>query len=197
MSGLLKRIFGGGENDMAAQAQEAMASATEMTGAAQGLTDQAKDLMEGGVPDVAELKKAIDGLSPEQLQSVTQKALDTLPPDTRSQLGQAIQGFASKTGGQVSPGVASGNTADLSTAISGALKGEGGLSSLAGMLGGGGNGAAGNGGASDMVSGAMGSLTGSGGGTGGLDLGALLQSPLAKTVLAALIPAIMKAASGK
>jgi len=198
MSGLLKRIFGGGDNDMAAQAQEAMAGATEMAGAAQGVTDQAKDLMEGGVPDVAELKKAIDGLSPEQLQSVTQKALDTLPADTRSQLGQAIQGFASKTGSQVAPGVASGNSADLATALSGALKSEGGLDSLAGMLGGGANGAAagGNGGVTDMVSSAVSSLTGSGG-TGGLDLGALMKSPLAKAVLAAIIPAIMKAASDK
>jgi hypothetical protein len=181
MSGLLKRIFGGGENDMAAQAQEAMVGAAEMSGAAQGLTDQAKDLTEGGIPDGAELKRAIDGLSPEQLQSVTQKALDTLPADTLSQLGQAVQGYASKTGSQVAPGVASGNSADLGTALSGALKREGGLGSFAGMLGGGANGAAASG----------------NGGAGGFDLGALMQSPLAKAVLAAVIPAIMQAASGK
>jgi hypothetical protein len=67
MTGFLKRIFGLGENDMAIQAQKAMAGDIELTGAAQGMPDQAEDLMDGEVPDIAEPKKEVDGLSPEQL----------------------------------------------------------------------------------------------------------------------------------
>jgi hypothetical protein len=40
-------------------------------------------------------------------------------------------------------------------------------------------------------------MTGSGGSAGGLNITGLMMNPMAKAVLAALIPAIMKAASGK
>ena len=75
------------------------------------------------------------------------------------------------------------------------LKSEGGLGNLAGLFGGGATGAAGGGGGGgfgDVVS----DLTGGGSG-GGFDFAALMSNPLAKTVLAALIPAILKAVQGK
>jgi hypothetical protein len=195
MGGFLKKLFGGGSDEVVDQAQDMAAKA----GVPQDVIDQASGLMDGGIPDVAELKSAVDKLSPEELTSVATKALDMVPADTRAQLGQAVQSYASKSGGsaQVPPGVASGNSADMAAALTSALKGGGGLDSLAGIFGGG-NGAAGaNGGATDTMSSAVSSMTGSGGGAGGLNIAGLMNNPIAKTVLAALIPAIMRAASGK
>jgi len=178
MSGLLKKLFGGGEGDMSDQAQEMAAKA----GGPQDMIDQASGLMDGGLPDPAEIQSAVDKLSPAELQSASQMALEMVPEDQRAQFGQMIQSYATKSGGNVPvpAGVASGNPTDMAAAVTGLLKG-GGLDSLAGVFGGGGNGAA----------------TGGAGDVGGFDVGATLNNPIAKTVLAALIPAIMKAASGK
>jgi hypothetical protein len=196
MGSFLKKLFGGGGDEVADQAQGMAAKA----GVPQDVIDQASGLMEGGMPDVAEVKAAVDKLSPEELQSAAQKALEMVPAEQRTQFGQAIQSFVNKSGGkvQVPAGVASGSSTDLATAVSGPLKGEGGLSSLASVFGGG-NGAAagGSSGATDAVTGAVNSMTGGTGSMGGIDIAGLLNNPLAKTVLAALIPAIMKAASGK
>jgi hypothetical protein len=68
-------------------------------GVPQDVINQATGLMEGGIPDVAELKSAVDKLSPEELTSAATKALNMVPADTRAQLGQAIQSYASKSGG--------------------------------------------------------------------------------------------------
>jgi hypothetical protein len=65
MTGFLKRIFRLGENDMAIRAQEVMSGTTELTGAAQGVTDQVENLTDTEVPDVAESMKEIDGPSPQ------------------------------------------------------------------------------------------------------------------------------------
>jgi hypothetical protein len=183
MSGLPKTLFGGGEDEIVDQAQDMAAQA----GVPQDVIDQASGLMDGGIPDVAELKSAVDKLSPEELTSAATKALDMVPADTRAQFGHAIQSYVSKSGGsvQVPAGVASGNSADMAAALTTALKGGGGLDSLAGS------------GATDAVTSAVSSMTGSGGGAGGLNIAGLLNNPMAITVLAALIPAIMKAASGK
>jgi hypothetical protein len=197
MGGFLKKLFGGGEDETADQAQDMAAKA----GMPQDAMDQASGLMEGGMPDVAEVKAAVDKLSPEELQSAAQEALEKVPANQRAEFGQAIQSYANNSGGQVQvpSGVASGNTTDLASAVSGLLKGGGGLGSLASVFGGGGNGAAagGSSGTMNSVTSAVSSMTGGTGSVGGFDIAGLLNNPLAKTVLAALIPAIMKAASGK
>jgi hypothetical protein len=160
MSGLLKKLFGGGEVEIVDHAQDMAAQG----GVPQDMIDQASGLMDGGIPDVAELKSAVDKLSPEELTSAATKALDMVPADTRAQLGQAIQSYASKSGGtvQVPAGVASGNSADMAAALTSALKGGGGLDSLAGIFGGGSGAAGANGGATDAMSSAVSSMTGGG-----------------------------------
>jgi hypothetical protein len=111
MGGLIKKIVGGGEDDMMDQAQDMAAKA----GVPQDEIDQASSIMDGNLPDVAEIKGAVDKLSPDELQSAARKGLDMLPADTRTQLGQMMQEFASKSGSkvQVPAGVASGTSADM------------------------------------------------------------------------------------
>ncbi len=215
MVSFFKKLFGGKEQvvtspvDQAAQAAGSAASnigsvplsdpGAQIQQQASGATAQVDNLrnlagtaMGGGLPDIAEIQGAVDKLPENELSSVVSGALASLPADTRSQLG----GLLSKLPGQSgASGIAAGDSGALGGALSSMLKSEGGLGNLAGLFGGGATGAAGGGGGGgfgDVVS----DLTGGGSG-GGFDFAALMSNPLAKTVLAALIPAILKAVQGK
>jgi hypothetical protein len=216
MAGLLKKIFGGDDDEAQEVAQEAGAAAE---GGATGLLDQVSDLFGGAIPDVGEIQKAVDGLSQTELQSAATGAMEQLDGSTRADFGQLLQGFLNQSGGgaQAPAGVASGDPNALGQSVSGLLKTQG-LGALAGLFGGGGAAAGGSsanlfsssgtqpggtaapptiqtaGGAGGGVAGAP---AGAPGAAGGLDIGALLSSPIAKAVLAALLPAILKAFQGK
>ena len=146
-------------------------------------------LFGGGMPDLGEVQGALDSLSPEQVNGAATEAVQSLPDDSRGQLGHLL----SQSGG-ASPGVQSGDPGEIGNALGGLLKGGGGLGALAGLLGGGAGAAGGGESGGGMMGGVMDAVGGGSGGAGGLDLGALMNNPLAKTLLAALIPAIMKAA---
>jgi hypothetical protein len=189
----LKKLFGGGgDAQTVADAAPTTAAATgAATGApdTSGLLGQVSDLIPGGMPDPGKLQEAIDGLSQPQLQGAATEAMQQLDGTTRTDFGQLLQGFLNQSGGgaQAPAGVAAGDPNALGQSLSGLLKGQG-LGALAGIFGAGtagGTAAAGTGSA------------GTGGGAGGLNLAGLLSNPMAKAVLAALIPAIMKAFGGK
>lgn len=199
MVSFLKKLFGGKEHVVTASAEHATGTAENAaTGAESGsaevdnLRNLATSAMGGGLPDIAEVQGAVDKLPENELSSVVSGALATLPAETRSQLG----GLLSQVPGQSSgTGIASGDAGALGGVLSSLLKSEGGLGNLAGLFGGGSTGAVGGagggGGFGDVVSDLA------GGGSGGFDLASLMSNPLAKTVLAALVPAILKAVQGR
>ncbi|HEY7032330.1 MAG TPA: hypothetical protein VH482_13410 [Thermomicrobiales bacterium] len=201
MSGLLKKLFGG--DDDAQHVADDAAAAAGGSGAT-GLLDQASELLGGKIPDIGELQKAVDGLSQPELQNAATSAMQQVDGSTRTDFGKLLQGFLNQSGGAQAPaGVASGDPNALGQAVSGVLKGQGGLGALAGLFsasGGAAPGAAGapaTGGVQIQQAGPAPAAGGAAGAAGGLDIGALLSNPMAKAILAALIPAIMKAFQGK
>lgn len=176
--------------DVQAQVQE---QATAAEARVSNLSNLASSVMSGGLPDFKELQGAISKLPEGELTSVVSGALDSIPADSRTQLGGLLSRVTGPGGAAAPAGIAGGDSAALGGALSSMLKSEGGLGNLAGLFGGGTAGAAGGGGGGfgDVVS----ELTGGGG--GGFDIAGLMSNPLAKTVLTALIPAITKAVQGK
>jgi hypothetical protein len=172
MSGLLKKIFGGGD-DAASAAKEAGLDSS-------AVLDQVSGLFGGAIPDVGQVQQAVDGLSEPQLQGAATEAMQQLDGSTRTDFGQLLQGFLGQSGGAQAPaGVATGDPGALGQSLSGLLKSQG--VGVLGSLFGGGSSAAGASGGS---------------GAGGFDIASLLSNPMAKSVLAALIPSIMKAFQG-
>lgn len=182
----LKKLLGGGEAASVSPMDQTKKAATGMMGSgstaatgavgtAGGAMSDLGGLFGGGMPDVAKVNDAITQLPHEQLAGITSDAVSSLTANDLRQLGARIQETAGMNGATVPAGVASGNASDIGSALAGMMKGSDGLGALTSLLGGGSGGA-------------------SIGGAGGLDLGALMSNPMAKRILTALIPAILKAA---
>lgn len=182
----------GGARDMASSAasnaqQQAPGARDQAATAAGGagvgdLLSSVEGLFSGGMPNASEIEAAVSKLPAGELSNILTNALHQVPADSRNQIGQLVNEQSPAGAPAPSSGVASGNPSDLANALSGILKG-GGVGALAGLF------------TAGSPAGASG-LQGAASGGSGLNLGALLQNPLARQLLSAILPAIMKA-SGK
>jgi hypothetical protein len=181
-----------------AQASATVSDAQAKAADSGSLLTDVVNLFEGGMPNLGEIEAVISKLSGSELSGILGGAMNSVPADSRNQLGQLVNQKAPGAAAGATSGVAAGNPADLGNALSGILKG-GGISALAGLFGGGGAAASGVPGAAPASSGGgggglLGQVMGAATGGSGLDLGAIMNNPLAKQVLSAILPAIMKAA---
>lgn len=150
-----------------------------------GLMGTVGGLFSGGIPNVGEIEGAIGKLSGSQLSGVIGQAMNTVPADSRNKLGQLVNANAP----QAASGMAAGNPADLGAALSGILKGAGGLGAFVSLFN-----QSGGAGADGSTGSAGGGLLGSVLGGEGGQLANLMKNPFAQQVINAILPAILKAA---
>ncbi len=178
ISEFFKKLFGGGKtDDMAAQSSSTAASG----GGSGNVMGMAGDMMSGQLPDVAKVQEALGSLSETQVQGAVTHGLQGLDSKTLGQLGGMVQGFLSKSGSTTTPpaGLATGNPTDIGQILGGVLKGQG-LGALSGILG--------------KSTGGAAAAPGASAGGGGFDLSSLISNPMARQVIMAILPAILKAA---
>ncbi len=185
----------------AGSAESASMPSNPLSNAASGVQDKAAagdggglmgavgGLFSGGIPNVGEIEGAIGKLSGPQLSGVIGQAMNTVPADARNQLGQLVNANAPQAAAGATSGVGAGNPADLGTALSGILKGAGGLGAFVSLFN-----QSGGAGASGSTGSAGGGLLGSVLGGEGGQLANLMKNPLAQQVINAILPAILKAA---
>jgi hypothetical protein len=161
--------LGNAQAQASATASDAQAKAADSG----NLLSDVVGLFDGGMPNLGEIETMISKLSGSELSGILGGAMNSVPADSRNQLGQLVNQKA-PTAAAAAPGVTAGNPSDLGAALSSILKG-GGINALAGLLG---------------VSGGGGIATGG----EGINLGAIMNNPLAKQVLSAILPALMNAA---
>jgi hypothetical protein len=147
-------------------------------------------------PDsLSKFADAIQQLGPEQLQSATKDAIDKMPETTKGDLFSKAQSYLETRGTSTaqSTAIAEHDTGALSQVLTGLMKegpsslsdlftSSGGTTAAATASGGGGAGIGG------LVNEAAGALGGEGGG-----FASLLSNPLARQVLAFLVPAVLGA----
>ncbi|HET8523159.1 MAG TPA: hypothetical protein VFL82_07995 [Thermomicrobiales bacterium] len=166
---------------------------TATGGSGGGTTDLASEL---NPESLGKFSDAIQQLGPEQLQSAAKNAIDKMPESTKIDLFSKAQSYLEQRGTSTaqSTAVAEHDSGALSQVLAGVMK-EG-PSSLSDLFNSGGSGgataASGGGGAGigGLVNDAAGALGGEGGG-----FAALLSNPLARQVLAFLVPAVIGALS--
>ena len=194
MGNFLKRLFGKVEQTGARAADRAhiadASSTVESTAhdrAARGeepLDSTAGEL--GGMPNLDGIERAVRALSSEELSHVLETALTTVPADSRSQLGGLVATRAPWALG-ASSGIVAGAPAELGAALSGILK-SGGVGALADLFTA--TGSPSNAARTLGEDGLSGELFGLATGGGRFDLAAIMQNPLARSVLSTVLPAI-------